>query len=117
MINTKILHILSVELFAAVLLVRTIWLWRNSTALLKRYGKTMSRVSVALFLAGIIPGLQMYADIYSFHTPFWLQLKFVCLLVSMLTGIIGSIKSDKYFLLVSVLFNLFIIVVANLKPL
>ncbi len=113
----KILHIVALELFTALLATRTTMMWLNKKHLLARYGRAISLLLTFLFITGITAGIIMYNEYYNFYTPFWLQLKFVLLALSFTVGQIGNLKSNKYLMLLSVVINLLIILIANLKPL
>jgi hypothetical protein len=108
----KIVHIAAMELFTVYILWNVIRMWLKKPPIKQRIIRFSALV---LGAAGIAAGVYLFAYYYHFHSPVWLQVKFFLIVISLLTGIMGSLRHNKWLLLSSLVLNVIVIVVANLK--
>lgn len=108
----KVVHIAAMELFTVYILWNVIRMWLKKPPV----RHIVFRISAfALGGAGIIAGIYLFWQYYHFHSPGWLQLKFFLIALSVVTGIFGTIKRNKWMLLSSFILNVSVVVLANLK--
>lgn len=108
----KIIHIAAMELFTIYILWNVIRLWLKKPPIKYRI------IRLSAFIlggAGIVAGIYLFVHYYHFHSPLWLQVKFFLIVVSLLSGLIGSVRQNKWLLLGSFFLNVSVIIIANFK--
>jgi hypothetical protein len=108
----KIIHIAAMELFTVYILWNVIRMWLKKPPVKSGIFKI---TAFALGIIGIAAGIYLFAHYYHFHSPGWLQVKFILIALSVIAGIAGSIKHSKWMLLSSFLLNVSVVIIANIK--